>query len=89
MKLVETDGAKTYMSVEGSDHSNKASKSLAGTALGFGIAGTALGLLNGGLGLGGVFGGRNGGCGSAYAAGAAAASINDQYIERKEYGFIS
>lgn len=84
MKLIETDNAKTFMSVEGSEHKEKASKGLAGTALGFGIAGTALGLLNGGLGLGGVFGGRNGGCGSAYAAGAAAASINDQYIERKE-----
>ena len=42
------------------DENNKeyASKSLAGTALGFGIAGTALSLLNGN-GLGNLFGTKN------------------------------
>lgn len=80
MKLVETDNAKTYMSVEGSDHKEKASKGLAGTALGFGIGGTALALLNGGLSLGGVFG-KN--CGNP-AQPVNVITENDQYLERKE-----
>ena len=81
MKLVETDNAKTFMSVEGTEHhKEKASKGLAGTALGFGIAGTALGLLNGGIGLGGVFGGKP--CPNGQPVNVV--SENDLYLERKE-----
>lgn len=49
-----------------------ASKSVAGTGLGFGIAGTALGLLNGGL---GNLGFGLGGNGAAMAAGAAGLGV--------------
>lgn len=56
------------------DHGKKyASKSMAGTALGFGIAGTALWLLNGGLGRFGGFG-----CGSGEAV------VGAMSLEQKE-----
>lgn len=103
MKLIESDNAKSYISVDETPYGGKdaeyyhlkhkigekASKGVAGTALGFGIAGTALSLLNGGLGLGGVFGQKNS---CSVPAGAlattmafnAGVSANDQFIERKE-----
>lgn len=47
MVFVDKESEKSYIPVDETEHKEYASKSLAGTALGFGIGGAALWLLNG------------------------------------------
>lgn len=88
MVFVDKESGKSYIPVDETEHKEYASKSLAGTALGFGIGGAALWLLNGGLGNCGLFGG---GCHRGYsnadgalAVGEASLASQIQYVERKE-----
>lgn len=71
MKLVDSATGHEYYGTY--EHKEKASKGLAGTALGFGIGGTVLGLLNGGLNLIGN--------GRPYMAGAAVATEKEDKCE--------
>lgn len=84
MMLVDKESGKGYVEVNEHAHESKeyASKSLAGTALGFGIGGLALSLLGNGCGNN-ILNRLGFGCGCGNAD-AAAQIAENQYIERKE-----
>ncbi len=80
MMLVDKENGKSYVEVEETKKHDYASKTLAGTALGFGIGGVVLSMLNGGLSGLGLFGRSN----NTVIAGEITTAQNEQYLERKE-----